>query len=294
MAEDNLTSCETFLEYHGTAGATKDCAEAVERLLYMGAPIQTALIITCRKSPTPSHALLLTDTYGAQIVIKSGFCSGYGGAGPKGFSATLALLDWHEIELDEVVVDQGLLDRLDASALTLPDLSCILATRRVRPKELWEYVLDADERPREENPWLRRKSIVPLTMIDDRLSIAARHFWNDPDATLMKAHRQLEEVIRKRIGISVQEASEGPAATYRQAFNGNNPRLTWPGISMSEHAGRANLFMGVLSAYRHVRAHRTGSGRAEDQLSELLLLNHIYKLEAAAVSSTEQVMSGQS
>lgn len=46
--------------------------------------------------------------------------------------------------------------------------------------------------------------------------------------------------------------------------------------------------MGVLQAYRHVRAHRSERENREQLLSELLLLNHLYHLEATAVCTTEK------
>ena len=84
--------------------------------------------------------------------------------------------------------------------------------------------------------------------------------------------------------MSIEEAIGGPAAIYRLAFNGDPPRLTWPGVSNSEHVGRVNLFMGALNACRHVRAHRSDSGGKADQLCELLLLNHLFRLEAKAIA----------
>lgn len=69
------------------------------------------------------------------------------------------------------------------------------------------------------------------------------------------------------------------------AFNGESPRLSWPGISRSEQAGRANIFVGAVIAYRNVRAHRTDKGSNEDRLCELLLLNQLFRLEAATVHS---------
>jgi hypothetical protein len=284
---DDPNSCETFLEYHGTAGATRHCAEAVERLLYMGAPLRSALILTHRKLETSSHALLLTNVYGDEIAIKSGFSSGYGGAGPKGFSATLSLLDWHGIELDEILVEEAMLDRLDASALTVGDLDAIRSARPIRPMDLWIYVADHDELIGTTNPWLRREPIVPLTMMDERLAVDARDFWNDPDGKLIKAHRHLEESVRTKAGISIEDASSGPARMYALAFNGKEPRLRWPAVTTSEQVGRANLFIGTLAAYRNPRVHRTEKGRADAQLAELLLLNHLYRLEASAEPNPE-------
>lgn len=218
---------ETSLEYHGSAGATMHCAEAVERLLHSGPTLEMALVLTHRRPEKGSHALLITNIYGDQIVVKAGFTSGYGGAGPKGFSATLALLEWHGVPLDEVIVEEQLLDRLDAAALTIGDLEAIATAPRVKPPALWDYILDSDYPSERENPWRRREPAVPLAVIDDRLAPAARDFWDDPDGKLMKAHRQLEVAVREKAQITIEEAAKGPAATYRLAFNGDKPRLMW-------------------------------------------------------------------
>lgn len=276
----------TFLEYVGIAGATKECVQAVERLLLTKADVRSALILTFRKGRNADHALLLTVGQGDEIIVKSGFASGYGGTGPSGLSHLLHLLDWHKVELDEVYVDEGLLERADASALTLDDLESIRAAKRIRPMRFWEYILDpSDGTP--ENPWARTDAHIPMSIVDARLAEMARDFWNDPDGMLLKGHRQLEETIRKKAGISIEEATGGPASVYKTAFNGDTPRLAWPEISRSEHVGRSNLFIGTLSAYRHVRAHRSVGGTVKEQLREFLLLNHLFSLEADAERAAE-------
>jgi len=254
--------------------------------------VQSALILTSRTASGADHALLLTVGVGDEIIVKSGFASGYGGAGPNGFSGVLHLLSWHGVELDEVLVDRDIVDRLDASALTREDLELIKTSRRIRPRRLWEYICDDDDHPRDHNPWQWTELHVPMAIIDDRLAAAARDFWVDPDGTLMKGHRQLEELIREKAMVTIEEAAGGPAATYRFAFNGDRPRLSWPGISKSEHAGRSNLFMGALQAYRHVRAHRSDKGTKVDQLCELLLLNQLFRLETETIFTGGKVGGG--
>ena len=274
----------TFLEYVGIAGATKECQEAIERLLMSGADLRSALILTCQDGANPDHAFFLTIGEHDELIVKSGFSSGYGGAGPVGLSAVLDLLHWHDVELDEAVVDVALMARLDASAPTLEDLKTIRTARRVRPTRFWDYiVLGREEHVRERNPWKHRGLNVPMAIIDDRLAEMARDFWRDPDGMLFKGHRLLEETVRDKAGITVEEASKGPSSIYAVAFNGEAPRLSWPGISRSEQAGRTNIFVGAVSAYRNVRAHRTDKGSNEDRICELLLLNQLFRLEAATV-----------
>lgn len=286
-------SCWTYLEYHGSSG-TQDCVEAVERLLQSDRALASATILTNPKKDISDHAFFLTDTRGDEIVIKNGFASGYGGGGPKGLSATIRLLDWHGVMLDEIEIEHALMDRLSASALTLADVESIRNARPVRPHRYWDYVFEQDDRPAHEgNPWRHRDPVIPFTLLDERLAPSVRRFWDDPDGVLMKGHRALEQAVRVKAGISKEEATGGPAAVYRQAFNGSPPRLSWPDVTSSEHAGRVNLFMGVLSAYRHVRAHRDEKAHRDALLSELFLLNHLFRLEAEAGLTTETGANAQ-
>lgn len=274
----------TFLEYVGIAGATKECQEAIERLLMSGTELRSALIVTYQDGANPEHAFLLTVGEHDEVIVKSGFSSGYMGTGPKGFSAVLDLLHWHRVELDEALVDADLFTRLDGSSLTLADRKTIRVAPRPRPQRPWDYLtLNREDHVRDRNPWKHRGLNVPMAIIDDRLAEMARDFWKDPDGMLFKGHWKLEETVRERAGITIEVAAKGPSATYAMAFNGEAPRLSWPGISRSEHAGRANIFLGAVGAYRNVRAHRTDKGGNEDRLCELLLLNHLFRLEAAAV-----------
>ncbi len=81
------------IEYHGIAGASLDCQEAIMRLLQCGPSLIRARIITSGNR----HCLLLTNKVGDQIAVKSGFSSGYEGTGPACFSASLQLLDSHGV-----------------------------------------------------------------------------------------------------------------------------------------------------------------------------------------------------
>jgi hypothetical protein len=282
MANDEDDQHATYLEYQGSAGSTQPCIDAVEAILHSRRAIARCVILTDRSSMHPSHALLLVEPTGIEIIVKSGFKSGYGGTGPKGFSATLALLDWHGVELDEVDVDHGLMERLDASAMTLGDLEAIRSARSIRPQELWDYILEQDEiGPDRGNPWTRREQVIPFGMLDERLAPLARDFWADPDSVLFRVHRALEEAVKAKAALTQEEANGGPAKVFSAAFNVDG-KLHWPGISSSEHTGRSNLFVGAVSAYRNPRAHRELRSRPGEALREFMLYNHLFHLEAAA------------
>lgn len=77
MAEKDEQSAG--IEYSGIAGSSKECQDAVVRLLQFDDRITRVRILS---SPENMHCLLLTINTGDLVAIKSGFASGYGGEGP--------------------------------------------------------------------------------------------------------------------------------------------------------------------------------------------------------------------
>jgi hypothetical protein len=100
-------------------------------------------------------------------------------------------------------------------------------------------------------------------------------FWKDPDDRLLKGYRRLEDMIRERI-----QTHEHGTKLLSEAFVGNNPKLTWKNIDDAEKIGRGNLFTAAFMAHRNPRAHRVLKTYRDAQLSEFLLLNHLYRLES--------------
>jgi hypothetical protein len=190
------------IEYHGVAGASHDCEDAVKRQLQFGDRIKHARILTCSRK----HSLLITNGFGDVIAIKSGFSSGYGGEGPRRFSCSLQLLRCHGAGIDECDVDNAVIERLDSSALTAQDLERINAAKPIWPSRCDDYIME-------------------------------RHFAAGRDGTLW------------------QDCSEG------------------------EMAARANLLVSAYGAHRNPRAHRELRSSATEQISEFLLLNHLFRLE---------------
>jgi Protein of unknown function (Hypoth_ymh) len=259
------------IEYAGIAGASKDCQDAVEMLLQYGTHIQRARILTCENG----HCILLTDDVGDPIAIKSGFASGYGGEGPRTFSYVLQLLDSHGAEIEEYEVEESTIRRLDNSALTLSDLKRLDKSRPVRPTRWHSYVDEADyERGRDGTLWRDFPPVIPFAIIDNRIMDLAISFWKDPDDRLLKGYRRLEDLIRERI----QTQAHG-TKLLSQAFAGSNPKLTWQNIDDAEKIGRGNLFTAAFMAHRNPRAHRELKTYQDAQLSEFLLLNHLFRLE---------------
>jgi hypothetical protein len=261
------------IEYGGVAGGSKDCEEAIVMLLQSGGQIARARILTCKGE----HCILLADEVGDPIAIKSGFSSG-SGEGPRTFSYVLQLLSSHRVEIEEFEVDEGVIARIDSSALKMSDLKRLDMSRPVRPTRWHSYVSeDHCSRARSGTLWEEFPPIIPLAIIDSRVMDLALTFWNDPDDKLLKGYRRLEDLIRGRTGVD-----EHGTKLLSQAFIGNKPKLSWKNVDESEKIGRANLFTGAYMAYRNPRAHRELKTYQDAQLAEFLLLNQLYRLEREA------------
>lgn len=265
------------IEYHGIAGVSLECKEAVMRLLQFGDDLTRARII----SFSSSHCLLLSNSIGDFIAIKSGFASGYGGGGPTAFSYALQLLDAHGVEIDECEVDEAIIERLDRSALTTSDLHNINTAKPIRPSRWHDYVLEIHyERASDGTLWQDFRPVVPFAIIDSRIIDLALSFWENPDDKLLKGYRRLEDKVRERTG-SVEHGTK----LFSKVFGGPNPCLHWKNVDEGEKAGRRNLFTAAYMAHRNPRAHRESMADPSEQLSEFLLLNHLYWLEKKSCSA---------
>lgn len=275
------------IEYHGVAGATQDCMEAVMRLIQFGDQITHVEILSSPGTHVTEHCLILTFNVGDLVAIKSGFASGYAGEGSSGFSYVLALLEAHGAEIKEYEVTAELIERCDNSALTRADLEFIKAARPIRPSRWYDYVFEKHWDIERTVPiWREFPPVVPFALIDTRITDLALSFWENPNDRLLIGYRRLEDIVRKRTG-----SSESGAKLFSQAFLGSKAKLIWNDLSESEQVGRANLFNGSFQAYRNPRAHREMANNPRRELFEFLLLNHLYCLEKESVErNTEDVV----
>lgn len=128
------------MQYLGMSGISKECQDAVMRLLQYGDSVTDVRILTCSNT----HCLMLTVNVGDRIAIKSGFGSGYLGTGSHTFSYVLQLLEAHGAEIEEYEVDHDFIERLDMSALTTEDIAKLDTARPVLPSRWHDYIFEED------------------------------------------------------------------------------------------------------------------------------------------------------
>jgi Protein of unknown function (Hypoth_ymh) len=227
------------------------------------------------------HCLLLTMNVGDITAIKSGFASGYLGEGPHAFSFVLELLEAHGAKIDEIEVSPELIERVDNSALTERDLEEVELSRPVRPRRWHEYIInDRCERDDYGRLWQEFEPIIPLGLVDSRITDLAYRFFRVPDACLLEGYRRLEDIVRGKTG-----SDEHGAKLFSKAFVGDDPWLRWEGLAPTEQNARGQLFTSVYGAYRNPRAHRELQSNLHDQTREFFLLNHLFGLERTAVEA---------
>jgi hypothetical protein len=264
------------IQYLGEDGVTQPCKRAIVGLLQEGERVTTARILT----QGTTHAFLLIINPGWVLAIKSGFSSGYGGEGPRGFSRVLQLLFEHGAEMLEYEVDESFMQRLACSALTVADVRGIEKTRPIGGR--WaDYVSEQDwARSKAKTLWDDFPLVIPLAIVDPRIIDLAHTFWEAPNDRLLSAWRRLEEGVRKRIS-----SSDHGAKLFAAAFLGPNAQLRWPGLEAGEQAARAELFRSAYGTFRNPRAHRELEPALAADVSEFLIINQLYRLEAIAVPS---------
>lgn len=263
-----------LIEYVGVRGISAHCRKAVTRLLQYGDRIRSALILTHRDT----HCLLLTVNEGHRVAVKSGFASGYGGEGPRTFSYVLGLLAAHGADIDEYDVSSAMIDRVDRSALRASDLTWINTAESVRPVRWSEYISEKHAGMGLDGTlWNTLPPVIPFALIDRRIIDLAVGFWGDADRNLVAGYRRLEDLLRERI-----ESDACGERLLKLAFGREAGRLEWKDTAANESEGRLQLFTGAFKAYRNRRAHREVEESDCDHLSELLLLNQLFRLETQA------------
>lgn len=264
------------IQYVGISGGTSDCKEAVIQIIQSNTPINHVWIL----SNNNHHALLLDIAVGDLLAVKSGFASGYNGEGANAFSFILALFIKLQVDVSEIAVTKEFLSRLDASGLTKGDLKLIEKPESAQAVKWGEYVLK-EHLDLKLNETLNQKvpPILPLGLIEPRLLDLAIKFRESPDEKIFRGYKRLEDIVRNRTGLQEEHGTK----LFSKSFRDEESVLNWPGIDKAEQKGRAKLFIGTFMAFRNPKAHREQQQSLSDQISEFILLNKLFHLEAESI-----------
>jgi hypothetical protein len=268
------------METHGKDGITKSCLDAIVRLLSFGERIEKAVLLSCIDSSKEhgTHGFLLVDCFEDTFCIRTGFTSGYSGEGPTGLSSALLLLLKHGVEIDEVLVSNAIISKLNSGRLNQDQIENILSTKPVRPTQYYRYI---QHRHDGKTDYIKRlyPLKIPFRLIDDRIMDLALRFDQDPDLSLLQGYRRLEDLLRKRTEVKEATGSK----LFAKVFSGNNSILHWENSDPSESAGKANLFTAIYMGYRNSRAHKEIYSSPESTLMEFLMLNELFILESTSI-----------
>jgi hypothetical protein len=275
-----LTTDLAGIQYIGINGITSTCRTAIARLINSGEPLKNALLLTCESS----HGFILVTDLDEVIAVKAGFSSGYAGEGSAGLALALALLDHHNVDVEEHEVMPSLMERLEYSCLLQSDIDMLNSANPVRPRRLYDYRHDYEEDFAEGPEKFRQlyPQSIPFGLIDARIKDLAISFNKNEDAAINSAYRRLEDTLRRRTGI----AGEG-VKLFSKAFLVEDAPLRWDVPDESEGKGRANLFIATYMAFRNARAHREIEPKYIAELREFLLINELFCLEAESVTEVE-------
>jgi hypothetical protein len=268
------------IQYVGLSGITSSCIRAITRLINSGELIKHAFLITCDSN----HAFILVTEYEEVIAVKDGFSSGYPGEGPHGLASALLLLYRHNVEIEEHNVDLPFMQRLQCSCLLQRDIDTVGTQIPVRPRRWYDYVHDQIKDFEMPGKGLSHHYplALPFGLIDERIFDLAVNFHKNEDAAIISACRRLEDILRKRTGLTGESAK-----LFSKAFLSEDPPLRWNVIDEGESKGRANLFIATFMAYRNARVHREIEPGSCTELREFLLVNELYCLEAEAMTESE-------
>ena len=270
------------IEYHGKSGITKPSLDAIIRLINFGDHIDTARLLT----HFDEHCFLLEVNSYAQIAIKAGFSSGYGGEGPKGLAMALQLLERHGANIDEYKIDREIFARINSSCLLKADVEAILSAQPVRPVTWHDYIYDIHQTIDRNDTKLNSEFpvMIPFGLVDDRITDLALSFDQNPDASILAGYRRLEEVVRERANLSGIAANR----LFTESFQKEDSILYWKSLEPSEQKGRASVFIGTYQAFRNRRSHSQPNLDYKEAVREFLLLNELFLLESEAVVRKRQ------
>lgn len=273
------------VQYHGEDGITQTCINAIARIVQSGAWITRAFLLTFQDR----HCFYLQLSEYEDIIVRPGFASGYPGEGPAGLAIAIELLHRHRVDVEELVVTSGFMNRAASASLTSADMTQIDGRKAIRPLRLSDYTWKVlNERGGRDACMRQQFALVPnFGLLDSRIFDLALMLESDPDAAISKAFRLLEEAVRTRCGFTGLFGRN----LFERAFLKQGACLTWQGLEANEIKGRAELFIGSFSAFRNPRAHRRVDANRAQHLREFMLVNELFLLESEAVEVERPVSS---
>lgn len=280
------------IEYHGSSGITQSSIDAIVNIINSGEQIKSAWILSWFDGSIGEHSFLLSIFPARQVLIKTGFTSGYSGEGPSGLSAALKILQLHSVEIEEYDIDRAVKQRIEAGCLLSSDLDRLEKSRPIRPTRFYDYILRQPNSPRETDVRDVQQcfpAAINLGLLDERLVELAISLLKSPDSAINTAFRRLEDIVRDRICIYDKSGSH----LFKKAFEGDKSLLHWNDLDGGEQAGKAGLFVAVFLAYRNPRAHREILCNPREAVREFMLINQLYLLEASAVARITNFVSSE-
>lgn len=271
------------IEYHGQEGITRECLNAIVRLLHFGNTVNKAFLIS-HVIQTGDHCFLLTVNEYNLIAIKSGFSSGYRGEGPYGLSMALQLLRTHGTSIEEYNVKKEIIQRINGSCLLKSDIVALEQGQPIRPVRYHDYIYEKHFDNKEKLIKEIFPLSIPLSLIDLRIIDLALNIKDQEDHVLLIGYRRLEDIVRSKTRLG----NLSGVKLFSRAFQGDNSLLYWPNLDEAENKGRGQLFTGTFMTYRNRRAHKEPSHKREEVYREFLLLNELFSLESSAVLRNEQ------
>lgn len=267
------------LQYHGEAGATQTCLDAIVRIIQGGNWVTRASLLTFENR----HGFYLQLSEHENIIIRPGFASGYPGEGPAGLAIAIEIFCRHRIKVEEVVVTSGFMSRAANASLTTADMTRLNDARSVRPIRLSDYTWQVLDKRGGKDACVRSQfPLIPnFGLLDARVFDLALMLESDPDSAISKAFRLLEETVRSRCGFKGLVGRN----LFERAFLKPDAPLTWLGLEPNEIRGRGELFVGAFSAFRNPRAHRRVQASQAQHLREFMLANELFLLEGEAVKT---------
>ena len=126
----------------GESGYTRPCLVALDRVLSGPSDVQRATVLTKNDN---EHLFVLwekVDWPMKGIIIPTGFTSGYGGEGARGFSLALCMLSEHQVPIDCLGVTEPDFDQIDGGYF--PDQWQLQISKSASPCEMpvpaWIFV----------------------------------------------------------------------------------------------------------------------------------------------------------